>query len=96
MTGFNYYVYILTNKRNTVLYIGITNNLSRRIEEHLLVSTNDFVRKYNLIKLIYVETFTDPLTAITREKEIKGWTRKKKEELINKTNPEWNDLIKSI
>ena len=96
MTGFNYYVYILTNKRNTVLYIGITNNLPRRIEEHLLVSTNDFVRKYNLIKLIYVETFTDPLTAITREKEIKGWTRKKKEELINKTNPEWNDLIKSI
>ena len=65
MTGFNYYVYILTNKRNTVLYIGITNNLPRRIEEHLLVSTNDFVRKYNLIKLIYVETFTDPLTAIT-------------------------------
>lgn len=96
MTDFQYFIYILTNNRNTVLYTGITNNLSRRLEEHFRISTKDFVKKYNLTKLIYVETFTDPLAAIAREKEIKGWTRKKKEDLVNTINPGWNDLIKSI
>jgi len=87
----NYYVYILTNKSNT-LYIGITNDLFRRLYEHKNKLVPGFTKKYNIDKLIYYEVFDDPEAAIRREKEIKGWTRKKKMELIKKVNPNFKEL----
>ena len=86
-----YYVYILTNKSNT-LYTGITNDLYRRLYEHKNKLTPGFTKKYNIDKLIYYEVFDDPESAIQREKEIKGWTRKKKMELIKKVNPNFKEL----
>ena len=86
-----YYVYILTNKSNT-LYTGITNDLYRRLYEHKNKLIPGFTKKYNIDKLIYYEVFDDPETAIQREKEIKGWTRKKKLELIKKINPNFEEL----
>jgi len=91
MTENNYYVYILTNKSNT-LYTGITNDLYRRLYEHKNKLTPGFTKKYNIDKLIYYEVFDDPESAIQREKEIKGWTRKKKLELIKKVNPNFKEL----
>ena len=87
-----YYVYVLTNWNNRVLYIGITNNIERRIYEHKHKKIEGFTSKYNLNKLIYFETFEDSLLAISREKELKKWRRKKKDELINLNNPKWKDL----
>ncbi len=92
----NYYVYILTNKFNTVLYTGITNNLKRRVYEHKNKFVDGFTKKYNVSKLVYYEIFEDPYNAITREKQIKGWTRNKKKELINSFNPTWEDLYEKI
>ena len=86
-----YYVYILTNKSNT-LYTGITNDLYRRLYEHKNKLTPGFTKKYNIDKLIYYEVFDDPESAIQREKEIKSWTRKKKLELIKKINPNFEEL----
>jgi len=91
MTENNYYVYILTNKSNT-LYIGITNDLIRRLYEHKNKLIAGFTKKYNIDKLIYYEVFDSPETAIQREKEIKSWTRKKKLELIKKINPNFEEL----
>ena len=94
MTHQNYYIYILTNDdRHTVLYIGITNNLERRASEHSLGVGSAFAQQYNAHKLVYLETFPDPSSAIAREKQLKNWTRAKKEELIAKSNPEWRDLL---
>ena len=87
-----YYVYILTNWNNKVLYIGITNNLQRRIYEHKHKLVEGFTSKYNLNKLVYFETFEDSLIAISREKELKKWRREKKDELIMEINPNWKDL----
>ena len=92
----NYYVYILTNKNNTTLYIGVTNNLKRRIYEHKNKLVDGFSKKYNLSKLIYFETTTDSYSAISREKQLKGWTRLKKLDLIKSQNPEFEDLYNSI
>ena len=86
-----YYVYILTNKSNT-LYTGITDDLYRRLYEHKNKLTPGFTKKYNIDKLIYYEVFDDPESAIQREKEIKSWTRKKKLELIKKINPNFEEL----
>jgi len=91
MTENNYYVYILTNKSNT-LYIGITNDLIRRLYEHKNKLIAGFTKKYNIDRLIYYEVFDSPETAIQREKEIKSWTRKKKLELIKKVNPNFEEL----
>jgi putative endonuclease len=88
----NYYIYILTNKNHTVLYTGVTNNLVRRIWEHKSKMIKGFSQKYNVDKLVYYEIFEDPAAAIQREKQIKAGSRKKKLELINKFNPEWNEL----
>lgn len=87
-----YYIYLLTNKSNKVLYTGVTNNLERRIYEHKNKLIEGFTSKYNLQKLVYYEVFDDINYAISREKEIKGWIRDKKNLLIEKLNPNWNDL----
>lgn len=89
---FNYYVYILTNKYNKVLYIGVTNNLSRRIYEHKNGLNNGYTKAYNADKLVYAEKYEDIDTAIKREKQLKGWLRKRKIELISQANPEWNEI----
>ena len=88
----NYYVYILTNKTHSTLYIGVTNNLIRRVYEHKTGAVEGFTKKYNVHKLIYFEQTTDVESAILREKQLKGWTRAKKEKLINSLNPLWEEL----
>jgi len=90
------YVYILTNYEQTVLYVGVTNNLIRRTFIHKEKFNNRFTKKYNLTKLVYYELFGDITMAIAREKQLKGGSRKKKIDLINKFNPSWDDLYESI
>ena len=87
-----YFVYILTNKNNTVLYIGVTNDIYRRITEHKEKLIEGFSKRYNLNKLVYCEKFKDIKEAIQREKTLKKWSRIKKENLINLSNPTWSDL----
>jgi putative endonuclease len=87
-----YFVYIITNKKDGVLYIGITNNIERRMFEHKNKLNKGFSKKYNLNKLMYFEVFKEINDAIKREKNIKKWKREWKINLINKENPEWNDL----
>lgn len=89
-----FYVYILTNKRGNVLYTGLTNDLSRRIYEHKHGSIDGFTKKYNVNKLVYFETCEYAVDAIAREKQVKGWSRKKKDELITAFNPVWKDLYR--
>lgn len=91
-----YYVYILTNKGNRVLYVGVTNNLERRIHEHKEKLVDGFTRKYNVDKLVYYETTSDVREAIEREKVLKKWARVKKEFLIEKCNPSWQDLSENF
>lgn len=86
-----YFVYIMTNRSGT-LYIGVTNNLQRRIYEHKRKLVLDFTSKYNINRLIYFESTSDILEAISREKQLKGWTRKKKLDLIRTTNPTFAEL----
>ena len=87
-----YYVYILTNKNNNVMYVGVTNNLLRRLYEHKNHLIEGFTKKYNVTKLVYYEESPDVLAAIAREKQLKGWSRIKKNGLVESENPEWNDL----
>jgi len=89
----NFYVYIITNKSNKVLYIGVTNNLERRMFEHRSGIIDGFPKRYNLTKLVYYESCNSSKDAIAREKQLKGWLRRKKIDLINSMNPEWNDLM---
>lgn len=91
MKDHNYYVYILTNPGRTVLYVGITNNLSRRLKEHFdqKGKSKTFTGRYYCYKLLYYEHYTYALDAIEREKQIKRWRREKKEALINTSNPRW-------
>jgi putative endonuclease len=86
-----YYVYIMTNKSRT-LYTGVTNNLRRRVFEHKHHLIDGFTKKYNITKLVYYEETNDITEAIAREKQIKGWLRKKKIALIESINAEWKDL----
>jgi putative endonuclease len=92
----HYYVYIMTNKYNTVLYTGVTNDLIRRVYEHKNKLVEGFTAKYNLTKLVYYEISKDVKEAINREKQIKGWKREKKEKLIKGFNPDWKDLYEEI
>ena len=92
----NYYVYILTNKKNGTLYIGITNDLLRRIYEHKNKLTPGFTHHYSLHKLVYFETFDEVKEAILKEKQMKKWKREWKLNKINEFNPDWNDLYESI
>ena len=87
-----YFVYILTDKMNNVLYIGVTNNLERRMYEHKTKIINGFTKKYNLTKLVYFEETADVESAIEREKQLKNWHRDWKIKLINEFNPDWKDL----
>jgi len=86
-----YYVYIMTNKSRT-LYVGVTSNLLRRIFEHKNHLIEGFTEKYNINKLVYYEMTNDIIEAISREKQIKGWLRQKKIDLIQSMNPTWRDL----
>jgi putative endonuclease len=89
-----YFVYILTNKANTVLYTGVTNDLDRRLQEHKFGNPQAFTSCYKVTKLVYYETIDDIHAAINREKQIKGGSRQDKIDLINQLNPEWKDLAK--
>lgn len=88
----NYYVYIITNFTNSTLYVGVTNNLERRLYEHKNKLIDGFSKRYNLNKLVYYEETTSIETAIEREKQLKSWKRDKKETLIKNMNPTWKDL----
>jgi putative endonuclease len=85
-------VYILANVKNTVLYIGVTNSLTRRIKEHKEKLIPGFTQRYNVNKLVYFEFYHDMRDAIVREKQLKGGSRKKKIQLIESLNPTWKDL----
>jgi putative endonuclease len=87
-----YYVYLLTNWNDKVMYVGVTNNLERRIYEHKNKLIKGFTEKYNVNKLVYFEETQDVTAAIEREKEIKKWRREKKNQLVNLMNPKWDDL----
>ena len=87
-----YYTYILSNWNNKVLYIGVTNNLERRLYEHKNGLADGFTKRYNVHKLVYFDCTSDVHSAIGREKQLKGWTREKKAQLITEVNPTWRDL----
>ena len=89
------YVYFLTNKNNTVTYIGVTSDIEKRILQHKTKVFKGFTFKYNCNKLIYLEEFDSINDAIVREKQLKSGNRKRKEDLINIANPEWSDLSKN-
>jgi len=91
-----YYVYILCSERNGTLYVGITNNLLRRVKEHKDKIADGFTRKYNVNRLVYFEIHEDVYEAIRREKQLKKWNRRWKLELIEKGNPEWVDLFHDL
>jgi putative endonuclease len=91
--GQQYYIYILTNKNNRVLYTGVTNDLKKRVYEHKEKFVNGFTKKYNVSKLVCCEIFEDPENAILREKKIKAGSRQKKIDLFNNMNKEWADLF---
>ncbi|RKE94757.1 GIY-YIG nuclease family protein [Ichthyenterobacterium magnum] len=92
MKDYQFYVYILSNKKNGTLYIGMTNNLERRMFEHKNNLVDGFTKKYGLHKLIYFEQFQFVNDAIKREKQLKNWNRQWKIDLIEKNNKNWNDL----
>jgi putative endonuclease len=88
----SYYVYILTTRNNKMLYIGMTNNLERRLVEHKSHTIPGYTDKYNVTKLVYFQEFSDVYEALETEKRLKGWLRVKKNNLISEFNPEWNEL----
>jgi putative endonuclease len=90
------YVYLLTNKHNNVLYTGVTNDLIRRIYEHKAKLVKGFTQKYNVDRLVYYEACDNIVLAIEREKKIKGWSRQKKNDLVNVLNPSWDDLYPGL
>lgn len=91
------YVYIMTNKNNTTLYVGVTNDLVRRVWEHKNnIFIKGFTAQYNLHKLVYFETYEDEAAAIEREKYLKKCYKKTKKDLITKNNPSWNDLYEQL
>ena len=85
-------VYFMSNKNNNVLYIGVTSNLEKRVYQHKVKAFKGFTEKYNCNKLVYFEVFTDIKQAIEREKQLKKGNRKRKNDLVNSTNPEWLDI----
>lgn len=92
----SYYVYILASRIGGTLYIGMTNDLIRRVGEHKLKLVESFTEKYGVVKLVYFEVFDDPENAIRREKRLKKWNRAWKIRLIEENNPDWDDLYPTI
>ncbi len=92
----SYFVYILASKRNGTLYIGVTNDLVRRVFEHKQGTASQFTKKYGVSKLVHIEILTSPQDAIQRETSLKRWPRKWKIDLIEKDNPEWDDLFDKL
>ena len=92
----SYFIYILTTKNNKMLYIGVTNNLPRRLYEHKNKLVKGYTEKYNISKLVFYEEFTNVKDAIAAEKKLKGWLRSKKDNLISGFNPNWDDLSEVI
>lgn len=92
----NSYVYIMTNKTNSTLYVGVTNDLVKRVYEHKSGFTDGFTKKYNLKKLVFYEVHSDIMEAIKREKQLKAWKRDWKVDLIENENRDWNDLYENI
>jgi len=91
-----YYVYMMTNGRDTVLYVGVTNNLIKRVYQHKAKLADGFTKRYNIVKLVYYEVFEDIENAIFREKQIKAGSRQKKIQLIGSANREWRDLYDEL
>jgi putative endonuclease len=91
-----FYVYLMTNRSRVVLYTGITNSLERRTWYHRSGNTKSFTKNYKVDRLVYYERFNYARSAISREKEIKGWRREKKNELVRTLNPRWKDLGKEL
>ena len=91
-----YYVYIMTNVRNTVLYVGVTNDLLRRVSEHKNALVDGFTKRYHLTRLVYYEVSEDVISAIGREKQIKAGSREDKMRLIESTNRDWHDLYNEL
>ena len=91
-----FYIYAMTNRTNAVLYIGVTNDLKRRVFEHKNEIVEGFTKRYKLHKLVYYEIYADAYTAISREKQLKRWKREKKDNLISLKNPEWDDLYERL
>jgi len=87
----SYYVYILASRHHGTLYIGVTNDIRTRIEQHRTGRGSEFVKKYGVFRLVHMEVFATPLEAIAREKQLKSWKRDWKIKLIEKENPDWND-----
>ncbi len=87
-----YYLYMMSNFTNSVIYTGVTNNLERRVYEHKNKMIKGFTERYNVNKLVYYEACQDIASAIAREKQVKAGSRRKKEDLINSINPEWREL----
>jgi putative endonuclease len=96
MTNRYYYVYIMTNKHNTVLYTGVTNDLKRRAWQHREKWVEGFTKRYNVTKLVYYEVCDDVRAAIAREKQLKGGSRQKKIDLVNSMNSGWRDLYDDL
>ena len=91
-----YYVYILASRKDGATYIGVTNDLVRRIYKHRTKAAPGYTSKYNITRLVWFEIYDDPISAISREKELKKWKRDWKTQLIEATNPQWDDLYESI
>ncbi len=96
MNNKQYYIYIMTNWKNSVLYTGVTNDLQRRVAEHKCGTHEGFSKKYKTNKLVYFEVFGDPENTILREKQIKGGSRQDKFDLVNAMNSEWTDLYEML
>jgi putative endonuclease len=92
----SYWVYILTNKPHGTLYVGVTNSLERRVWQHKTKAFEGFTKRYGLNRLVYFEEFRDVTNAIAREKELKGWLRQKKIDLMQRENPPWRDLSEGL
>ena len=92
----SFHVYILTNKRNGTLYVGVTNDIARRVDEHRTHQVAGFSRRHELSRLVYVETLASAFEAISREKQLKRWKRQWKLELIESVNPYWKDITDDV
>jgi putative endonuclease len=92
----SYFVYILASRKDGAIYIGVTNDIVRRVYDHRTKAVPGFTSKYNITRLVWFEIYDDPISAISREKELKKWRRAWKVQLMEAQNPDWNDLYESI